>query len=277
MEYIEVLIQGPAHLFEILVAELSLIDFDHFEERDTELAAYQPAEKFDDTALKQIIEQYALQFPLSYTIKKIPYQNWNAEWESNFQPVALDDFLYIRAPFHPDAEGYKYRLVIQPKMSFGTGHHPTTLLMIRQMALIDLVAKQVLDAGTGTGILAIMAEKMGAKLVEAYDFDSVCVENSLENLALNQCRKIHVFEARAERLMYEDGHFEVILANINRNVLLHDLPIYARLLKSGGNLIMSGFYIQDVPILHQEAEKQGLKKTNEITSGEWACVRFMKE
>jgi ribosomal protein L11 methyltransferase len=277
MEYIEVCIQAPPTAHEILIAELSFLNFDVFEERDDALSAFVAESFFDDNAVKQVIEQYADKFALSYTFRKIPFQNWNKEWESNFEPVALDDLLYIRAPFHDHVEGYKYNITISPKMSFGTGHHPTTLLMIRLMSSLQIEGLRVLDAGTGTGILAIMAKLMGSGDVEAYDYDPICVENAAENFSLNAVSGIKLFEGKAADIRYEQAVFDIITANINRNVLLHDMPYYATWLKKGGLLLLSGFYIPDIAALEALAGTLGLQKQKDITSGEWASVQFVKE
>ena len=226
----------------VLIAELSSMGFDAFEQKDNELDAFADENNFDEQGLTDVLKLHHVDFKKTV----VPPQNWNELWESNFQPISVDDFCYIRADFHAAVAGMKHEIVITPKMSFGTGHHPTTHAMIQQMRDIDFENKSVADFGTGTGILAIMASKLGAKSVWAIDNDDWSIENANENIAKNNCQNISL-EKRDE---FGNGQqFEVVLANINRNVILDSVKQIAAGLSSGSTLLLSGLLKQDEEVV----------------------------
>ena len=237
---------------EILIAELGAAGFESFTENEEGVIAYIQKNDWNSEILNDIQLLQSEEVVISYDIKEIEQVNWNSEWEKNFEPIQVDGLVSIRAPFHEDPH-LKYDIVIEPKMSFGTGHHETTYLMIQHLMDMDLKGKTVLDMGCGTGILAIFAEMKGAKLLDAIDIDNWCYENSLENVERNHCEHISVFEGDASLL--KDKKYDVIVANINRNILLQDIGIYAQSLNENGILLLSGFYTEDIPVIEEEASK----------------------
>jgi ribosomal protein L11 methyltransferase len=275
MDYVELTVQAPAELAEILVAELGEVGFDTFEDNDAGFCAYTTEEAFDRDAVAEIMSRYEGLGELSYSDRVITRQNWNAEWEKNFQPLIIADRVSVRAPFHPKPEGIEYEAVIMPRMSFGTGHHETTALMIENQLSLDHQGKRVLDMGCGTGILAIVAEKLGARQVLAVDVEPWTVENARDNAAENNCHTIECRLGGAEVLAGEEP-FDLILANINRNVLLEDMHAYARLLPSGNPILFSGFYEEDLPKIAAEATRQGLRYERHLTLRSWISAIFTK-
>jgi len=252
---------------EILVACLAEAGYEGFEEEELALKAYIPEQQFDGHLLKEI----AFKYQLPFTQETIPAQNWNSLWESSFQPVIVDDFACIRADFHPPAAGVRYDILITPKMSFGTGHHATTCMMIRAMKDIDFNNKSVFDFGTGTGVLAILAEQCGANNVLAVDNDDWSLANSAENLEKNRCRK-----TRLERAETVSGSrlYDVILANINRNIILENLPAMAAALRTGGQLLLSGLLEEDKASVVKAANQKGLHLLENLAHMGWICLRF---
>jgi ribosomal protein L11 methyltransferase len=277
MDYIEVTFKTEHDypLTDILIAELSEIGFESFEEDENFLRAYIPAKTYDNEKIKSIHILQSAQNKISFTKKRIKEQNWNEVWESNFQPVTIGNDVYVRAPFHKKAEDVKYEIIIEPKMSFGTAHHDTTSLMIEQMLDEKIEGKSVLDMGCGTGILSILAEILGASDVVAIDNDEWAYNNALENRRKNKCRKIDVRLGDAGAL--KDEMFDVILANINRNILLEDMKVYSGHLNDKGILLLSGFLIEDVELLKDEAKKTGLIFSSMMMKDEWIALRFIKE
>ncbi|MEO8117113.1 MAG: 50S ribosomal protein L11 methyltransferase, partial [Bacteroidota bacterium] len=205
--------------------------------------------------------------------KLIPDQNWNKEWESNFKPVIIGTQVYVRADFHPVLEQFKYQINIQPEMSFGTGHHETTSSMIELMLNYDFKNKSVCDMGCGTGILAIMAEKLGAAEILAIDYDENCVRNSATNLERNNSQHIKVLQGDADAL--SEKFFQIILANINRNILLTDISKYVAAMQSGGLLFVSGFYEEDFAIIKPEFEKHHLTYKESLIKNNWCAAVFI--
>ncbi len=258
---------------EILIAELGLAGFESFVENEDGVTAYIPKEEFEEEALSGVHILQSDEFEISYTSKEIEQVNWNEEWEKNFHPILVEDICSVRAPFHPEVD-VKYDIVIEPKMSFGTGHHATTHMMIQFLLKNDFEGKEVLDMGCGTGVLAIMAEKRGAKAVEAIDIDNWCYLNTLENVERNDCQNISVFEGTADLL--GEKQYDTIIANINRNILLQDMTTYSKCLKKGGELYLSGFYEADIPVIKEECEKQGLQYNDRLERDEWVALRFLK-
>jgi ribosomal protein L11 methyltransferase len=276
VDFIELSVQAPAELADILVAELAEVGFDTFEDNDAGFCAYTTEEAFDPDGVAEIMSRYEGLGELSYSHRIITRQNWNAEWEKNFQPLVIADRVSVRAPFHPKPEGVEYDIVIMPRMSFGTGHHETTALMIENQLDVDHRGLRVLDMGCGTGILAIMAEMLGARQVLAIDVEPWTVENARDNAAENDCRTIECRLGGAE-LLADEAPFDLILANINRNVLLEDMHEYARLLPSGKPILFSGFYEEDLDKITAEAERQGLVYQRHRTLRSWVSALYLKK
>jgi ribosomal protein L11 methyltransferase len=237
--------------------------------------AYVEGDAFDNDLLNQLKEKYNQVNPLQFSLTQIPKQNWNEEWEKNVEPIIVDDRCLVRAAFHNIEKKYPYEIIITPKMSFGTGHHQTTHLMISRQMKMDHQNKRVMDAGCGTAILSIMASKLGAKEVEAFDIDEWSATNGVENAENNQCSNIHLQLGTIEEVKL-NGKFDIILANINKNILLAEMDQYASYLEPGGLLLLSGFYTQDIDDLKKEAANYNL---NEVVSDErenWACLLLEK-
>ncbi|MFT5885194.1 MAG: ribosomal protein L11 methyltransferase [Arcticibacterium sp.] len=274
MDYFEANIEVNAEFGEILVAELAEIGFDTFLENESGLQAYITDELFDDIQFKLLMEDYSSKTKLFYSLKKIIKQNWNAEWESSFDPIEVKDKILVRAHFHESKPGFEHEIIITPKMSFGTGHHETTSQMMALQLKIDHSEKSVLDVGTGTGILAILAEKLGANKVKAFDIDEWSVENTKENLQLNNCQNIEISQGTIDD---EPQYvYDIVLANINRNILLDEIGTYSKFLKNKGTLLLSGFYEQDIPEIEACCSQHHLKKVKHISKKEWAAVVFSK-
>jgi ribosomal protein L11 methyltransferase len=256
---------------EILMAEVAEAGFDTFIETEKGFEAYVEGNQFDQSQLNHIQEKYKQVNPLLFLQDRIEKQNWNEEWEKNVEPIVVDDKCLIRAAFHKIEKKYPYEIIITPKMSFGTGHHQTTHLMISRQMKMDHQNKRVMDAGCGTAILAIMAYKLGAKEVEAFDIDEWSVENGQENVENNQCKNIHIQLGKINEVKLE-GKFDIILANINKNILLAEMPIYASYLQAGGQLLLSGFYTRDIDDLKAEAARYNLKELARDERETWACL-----
>ncbi len=258
---------------EILIAELGNKGFESFVENEDGVTAYIQKTEWNSTLLNDIFILTSDEFEISYKIEEIAQTNWNSEWEKSFNPIQVDDLVSIRAPFHRNPN-LKYDIVIEPKMSFGTGHHETTYLMVQHLLKLNLQDRKVLDMGCGTGILAIFAEKKGAKPLDAIDIDAWCYENSLENVARNNCRHISVFEGDASLLI--NKKYDIIIANINRNILLNDIKTYTNCLNDNGVLLLSGFYQEDIPIIDAEVSKYDLKIDLILERNNWVAVKYVK-
>ncbi|GAB7257780.1 50S ribosomal protein L11 methyltransferase [Polaribacter sp. OB-PA-B3] len=258
---------------EILIAELGNVGFESFVENENGVTAYIQKSEWNSKILESIFVLNSDEFSIEFTQNEVAQTNWNAEWEKNFTPIQVDDLVSIRAPFHKNPN-LKYDIVIEPKMSFGTGHHETTHMMVQHLINLDLKGKSVLDMGCGTGILAIFAEMKGAAQLEAIDIDNWCYENSLENVARNNCNNIAVFEGDSSLLI--NKKFDVIIANINRNILLMDMKIYTECLKENGVLLLSGFYEEDIPVIDAEVSKYNLKLETYITRNNWVALKYNK-
>ena len=258
---------------EILTALLAEIGYDSFMETPTGLSAYIQTALFDAAATEAAVEPVAAIFEsLRIDSNPMPDKDWNAEWEKSFTPITVAGRCRIRAPFHEYDANYQLDIIIEPKMSFGTGHHATTTLMIQQMFDIDLEGKTVLDMGCGTGVLAIAAKKLGAQNVMAIDIDHWSVENTQENAASNNVA-LTVIEGGVEAI---SGRFDVILANINRNILLEQMPTYSTALNAGGTLCLSGFYSADLDIINNLAKQLGLQLAKTVEQNDWVSARFIK-
>ena len=260
---------------EILIALLDQIGYDSFEETEAGLKAYIAEAAFDENKLKQIPLLQSGEYEWSYQTERLDTINWNEEWERNYEPVKLGDQVYIRAPFHPSGEGYPHEILIEPKMSFGTGHHQTTRLMARAMLTINFQNKITLDMGTGTGVLAILAAQLGAAKLNAIDNFEWAVENTRENLIRNG-----VTEAEAKLgdvSILDKARYDVILANINRNVLLADMPAYRAALRPQGKMLLSGFLIKDLDLINTEARRLGFQPEERWQEENWlACLYSLK-
>ncbi len=261
---------------DILSSELGDIDFESFfENGNGKLCGYIPEKKYSEEAIKNLINNFPVNAEISFSSQLIPSQNWNEEWEKNFfQPIITKNICVIHGSFHQNIPSVKYDIVIDPKMSFGTGHHETTGLMIDFMLDIDLNNKSFLDMGCGTGVLAILASMKGAKPVVAIDNDEWAFNNSLENIQLNKTTGIQVKLGDASLLGAEKFNF--IFANINRNILLNDIHKYASCMYSGSTLYMSGFYMEDLPFIEKECNKNGLTFNGNRSKNNWCAAKFIR-
>ena len=262
---IQILIALP-EVQERIIAELSEINFYAFQQEKHYLNAYIKEEDFSEHQLKQILKD---QFDVVKTI--IEEQNWNAQWESSIQPVIINEFAAIRPSFHEPVKDVKYDLIITPKMSFGTGHHATTFLMVQLMETIDFNNKTVLDFGTGTGVLAILAEKLGAKKIIAIDSDEWSITNAAENIQANHCNRIKI-ELKQDLISLPP--FDIILANINLNVISNESSAMVRLLKTGGMLLVSGFLAKDEIAIHNIFTAKNIMKKQSLQLGDWVATCF---
>jgi len=256
-----------------LIAELSYAGFESFVENEEGVTAYVVSEEFDEEAFAGLHILQSDEFEITYTSQEIEKVNWNIEWEKNFNPIIIDDQCSVRAPFHEKPET-EFDIIIEPKMSFGTGHHATTHMMLQFILKNEWEGKTVLDMGCGTGVLAILTEMKGAKSVDAIDIDNWCYLNSMENVVRNNCELISVYEGAAELLIGK--HYDMIIANINRNILLEDISKYGECLNPGGKLFLSGFYIEDIPAIEEECNLNGLKIEDELEQENWAALSFIK-
>ena len=259
---------------DLLINALAEIGFDTFEEVVQGFKAYIPADDFNQATLDDALSGYKDMFSFGYAVNLIPQKNWNEEWESNFEPIQIGNEIYVRATFHADKPEFPYQIVIDPKMAFGTGHHQTTAMMLQLMLENDFNGKKVLDMGCGTGILAIMAAKLGATDITAIDYDPVCYESTIENATLNKVDKITALCGSKEAIPNEQ--YDTILANINRNILLDQMKRYAEVLKPGGEIYFSGFYeIPDLNIITDEARNFGLKYITHKKDKDWVAAKFV--
>ncbi len=260
---------------DMLINTLGEVGFDTFEELEFGFKAYIPVDDFNEAKLIEALTPYRDLFTFSYEIALIPQKNWNEVWESNFEPINIQDKIFVRATFHEPKPEIEYEIVIDPKMAFGTGHHQTTSMMLELMLENEFADKNVLDMGCGTGILAIMASKLGAAKVTAIDYDVVCFESTLENALLNNIDNITAICGSKE--VIPDEQYDTILANINRNILLDQMQRYSEVLKPEGELYLSGFYEQpDLDIIMDEARKHGLKYIIHKNDNDWVAAKFIK-
>lgn len=260
---------------DLLINTLGDIGFDTFEEMEFGFKAYIPADDFNQAILDEALTIYKEMFTFSYEITLIPQKNWNEVWESNFEPIAIKDKIFVRATFHEPRPEFEYEIVIDPKMAFGTGHHQTTTMMLELMLENDFARKKVLDMGCGTGILAIMATKLGATEVTAIDYDPVCYDSTIENAQLNDIDNIKALCGSKE--VIPDEMYDTILANINRNILLDQIKRYSEVLKPDGEIYLSGFYeTPDLDIIMDEARKYGIKYIIHKKNKDWVAAKFIK-
>jgi ribosomal protein L11 methyltransferase len=275
MQYLEFKINCKEDFREILIAELAEVGFDSFLETDTGLDAYIEEKSFQRVSYQEVVNRYQDSADLEVVEGVMEKVNWNEEWEKHYDPIQVGEEVYVRASFHIPKPEIKHEILINPKMSFGTGHHATTFLMLSHQLMIDHQGKRVIDIGAGTGILAIMAHKLGATHVEAFDIDDWCVENGNENFDLNGMSDVRMGLGTV-REVAPQGTFDIVLANINKNVLLDELEIYAGLVKKQSNLFLSGFYTHDIEDIHEKAKSVGFKLLSQKDKDNWAALIFEK-
>lgn len=257
---------------EVMIAEMGSIGFEGFEETSSGFKAYIPKNEYREKSFKQIAVFSQDGLSIDWNTSDIAPENWNSAWEQNFTPTRIGDRCVIRADFHPP-ERAEFELIITPKMSFGTGHHETTQLMVLLLLETDCHQKSIVDMGTGTGVLAILSEKKGATNILAIDNDPWCIKNTLENIAANQCKNIRtkLTDQLSETLL-----FDSVLANINRNILLEQMDAYAKALKPEGNLLLSGFYVEDLGIITSKCESLGFRFIRNFEKNQWVAALFIK-
>lgn len=260
---------------DLLAGLLGEAGFESFVEQENGLAAYIQKDLYDEAALKQALADFPMpDTQVTYTFAEAEDKDWNEEWEKNFfQPIVIGNRCVIHSTFHHDVPQADYDVVINPQMAFGTGHHETTSLVIGELLDAPLEGKRVLDMGCGTSILAILARMRGAAACTAIDIDDWCVRNSLENIELNHVDNIQVFQGDASSLE-QVGPFDVVIANINRNILLQDMKHYVARMVPGARLYMSGFYVDDIPVIRAEAERNGLTFAGHQEKNRWVVTRF---
>ncbi|GEQ85703.1 ribosomal protein L11 methyltransferase [Patiriisocius marinistellae] len=257
---------------EILIAELGGAGFESFVEHETGVKAYIQKDEWRKNVLEDIFILTSDEVKITFDKNEIGQVNWNEEWEKNFDPIVIDDTCAVRAPFH-EAYNCEYEIVIEPKMSFGTGHHETTFMMMQHILENEWKGKTVLDMGCGTAVLAILAEKKGAKNLDAIDIDQWCVENSEENVNRNNCKNIHVSLGDASAIPVNKYH--TVIANINRNILLIDMEIYKNSMLPNAELYLSGFYSEDLPIIKECCNKLGLTFVSNKKRNNWIAAKFV--
>lgn len=275
MDYILINVHCDPPFRDILIAEMGILEFDSFVETEVGFEAYIGEEQFSHPALQVLFNNYRQQTRIWYELKKIPKQNWNEEWEKNYDPIKVGNQIHVRATFHEADASFPYEIVINPKMSFGTGHHETTSQMLALQLEVDHKGKEVIDIGSGTGILAIMAAKLGANRVDATDIDEWCIENSLENFDLNAVKPGFVKKGVIADLDI-DRSYDIVLANINTNILLAEMALYAQILKPGGTLMLSGFYDFDKESIVEKAKTLNIELIKSIEKNKWTAALFHK-
>lgn len=257
---------------EILIAELGELPFESFIDSEFGIVAFIQKELYLENSLDELFVLNSPEFTISYTIEEIDPVNWNEEWEKNFDPIDVDGKCHVRAPFHPKTDA-EFDIIIEPKMSFGTGHHETTHMMIQHLLEIDVTGMKTLDMGCGTAILAILAEMKGAQPIDAIDIDNWCYLNSIENAERNNCQHITVYEGDASLL--NDKNYDLIIANINRNILLNDMQSYVDCLNPGGTLLLSGFYEEDFQYIDESCTEKGLTYVKKFQRNNWISLKYV--
>lgn len=262
---------------EILMAELEDVPFESFTCEEPYLKGYIPKEKYNSGMVRLVLDGLDESFSVEFSSALIPPVNWNAVWEQQFSPIVVDNKCTIKAPFHKGLKRTRFNITIEPKMAFGTGHHQTTYMMCR--ALLDnessVRGKVVMDMGCGTAILAILAAKMGAAHTYGIDIDAVAAVSAYDNAKINKVSR-HVETYCGDASLLQAGKYDVLLANINRNILIQDIPTYSRSLKKGGLLFVSGFYVEDMPMICGVAERSGLRFASSDSLDGWCCIKFVK-
>ncbi|MEQ9009411.1 MAG: 50S ribosomal protein L11 methyltransferase [Ekhidna sp.] len=271
MEFITIKATCDPEISDVLIAELFEAGFDSFQEFDDGFEGSCEQGQFDAEKVQVLFYQYP---NVSFTVKEQEKINWNEEWEKNYDPIIVGNKCIVRASFHEPQPQFEYEIIVTPKMSFGTGHHATTYQVLDYQMTLDHTNKKVLDVGTGTGILAIMAKKRGASSLTATDIDDWCIENSEENFALNNVKDVTLIKGQITEV--DNSDFDIIIANINKNVLLGQIGDYSDRLKENGQLILSGFYEADIADLEKESKKYGLTSIHSTTKDNWAMLALEK-
>ena len=276
MEYTEVDIRLKSvnPFADIIVAKLNEIDFESYAEDANGVKAYVQTLLLNENAVKEIISEVAELCELTFSISKVKQENWNQQWESNFEPVVINDKCVIRAHFHQPIPDVDFEIIITPKMSFGTGHHETTSLVMNEMFSLDFNNKSVLDIGCGTGVLAILASKLGANSLVGIDFDEWAVENAEENSVLNSIDNIDYIHGDADAI--GDATFDIIVANINRNIILQDIEKYVGAMNEKSEIIFSGFLKEDIPLILEKSEQLGLDLVVSKNKNKWQMLHLKK-
>ena len=257
---------------EILIAELGELPFESFTDSDLGIVAYIQKDLWTPNILDDLFILNSPEFTISFKIEEIDQVNWNEEWEKNFEPIDVDGNCHVRAPFHPKTDA-EFDIEIEPKMSFGTGHHETTHMMIQHLLEMDVTGMKTLDMGCGTAILAILAEMKGAQPIDAIDIDNWCYLNSIENAERNNCKHITVYEGDAALLIGKK--YDLIIANINRNILLNDMQSYVDCLYPKGTLLLSGFYTEDIPFIDASCTEKGLISVKKFERNNWVSLKYV--
>ena len=260
---------------EILIAELGETAFESFIETESGVSAFVQKDLWTEDILNDIYILENPEFKINYTFEEIEQVNWNEEWEKNFSPIDVDGICHVRAPFH-EATNAPYEIIIEPKMSFGTGHHETTHMVIQHLLELDVTNKKTMDMGCGTAILAILAEMKGAQPIDAVDIDNWCYLNSIENAERNNCKHISVYEGDASWLN-QGQKYDLFIANINRNILLNDMESYVNCMNEKATLLLSGFYTEDIPAIQECCENLGLTYLSKKERNNWVALKFEKK
>lgn len=263
-------LQCPEAYREIFIAELAELGFDMMEETETGIKAFSESDDINTSMTEELLNRYE-EIGVTGIWSEVENTNWNEEWEKNYDPVVVEQKCLIRADFHDISGSYPYELIINPRMSFGTGHHATTYLMVQAAMEIDFNQKKVLDAGCGTGVLAILAEKLGAEDIDAYDVSQLCVDNTADNIQANHCQHIQLKTGTIAELDLKDS-YDIIFANINKNILLEEIPHFVERMDNGGVLLLSGFFEKDAIDLEIVVQKCGLQNFRILTRDGWACL-----
>lgn len=272
-ELVFTIVSAEDYLADLLMNDLAEIGFDSFDKNELGFRAYVSSALFDEQKVQEVLEPYKEQYTFGYEINLIPYKNWNEVWESSFHPINIADKLYIYADFH-EKKNFPYNIKIHPKMAFGTGHHETTFQMAEVMLGIDFKGKEVLDMGCGTGILAILAHLKEASKITAIDIEEIAAESTKENADLNGMNDAIILCGDASLLAGK--HFDIILANINRNILLNDMAAYGTSLREGGLILFSGFYTEDLSMIQESAMKNGMAMISYQSKNNWVVATFIK-
>jgi ribosomal protein L11 methyltransferase len=272
--YLQVTINVEIEQQEVLIAMLLGLQYDSFAQYEGYIDAYVLVSEYDEKALTEVLQQLDI---VGFRVEEMEQKNWNEEWEKNFEPMVVENRCYVRASFHPERSDLPLEVVINPKMSFGTGHHATTYMMMHWLLDTEVSGKSLIDAGCGTGILSILAEKLKAKSVIAFDIEDWAFENLNENCNLNGCSRIETGKGTISQIVSSNVQAEILLANINKNVLLDEMSIYSQHLISGGQLFLSGFYEEDESDIVAAATKAGFEVTGRKVRQKWMSLRLVKK